>query len=627
VDERPFRVLDAPLASGARVTIEPLTLEDGTQLVLEVSPVEVFAKNVEIVVHGPDGDSHIAPPSDHWFAGRVVGDPESFVVLARGSTLRGLVVTGARVAAISPVGDAYGTRPAGPSFVRSFSPNTDVPEAMRNFTCGSDSLTGPFGVPAIAPSSARRPLTSVMYYAGVAIETDYEMFQTRGSPSALAQYVGDLFAASTAIYQRDLLVTIQVNYLSIWTTPSDPWVATTSINGLYEFGDYWHAHRSAVPRKTAHFLSGRNLGGGVAWVGVLCSSDFLCSSGSCGSGADGHYGGGYGISGNMSGQFSTTNPGLYWDLFVVTHEIGHNFGTRHTHCYSPPVDMCWSGENGCYSGPTSVPSVLGTIMSYCHTQPGGFSNDKLFFGVAGEPSQAVTTLMRNYIEGSASCFGTVAGPVVSAISPTSGSTTGGTPVTITGSGFTAPATVKIGGTSAASVVVVNATTITAGTPAGAAGAADVSVIVTGNQGATLVGGFTYSSSGSQAPPSVSSATTLHPLTPCRLLDTRNAAAPLGGPSLGGSSQRSFVLTSTCGVPSGAVAVSANVTVVNPAAQGDLLVYPSGISAPTASTISFRAGKTRANNSQIYLALDGSIVVHNNSGGALDFVVDVNGYYQ
>jgi hypothetical protein len=67
--------------------------------------------------------------------------------------------------------------------------------------------------------------------------------------------------------------------------------------------------------------------------------------------------------------------------------------------------------------------------------------------------------------------------------------------------------------------------------------------------------------------------------------------------------------------------------VNPAAQGDLLVYPSGISAPTASTISFRAGKTRANNSQIYLALDGSIVVHNNSGGALDFVVDVNGYYQ
>ena len=485
VDDRPFRILDAPLAMGAHVDIEPLTLEDGTELVLEVTPVEVFAKNVEIVVHSANGDSHIAPPSDHWFAGRVVGDPESFVVLARGTTLRGLVVTGTRVAAISPEGDAYGTRPAGPSFVRSFSPENDVPEAMRNFTCGADLLTNPLGVPRMPPSSAssaRRPLTSVMYYAGVAVETDYEMFQTKGSAPALTQYVGDLFAASTAIYQRDLLLTLQVNYLSIWTTPSDPWVATTSIDGLNEFGDYWHANRTAVPRKTAHFLSGRNLGGGVAWVGVLCSGDFF---------QNGHWGGGYGISGNMSGQFSTSNPGLYWDLFVVTHEIGHNFGTRHTHCYSPPVDMCYSGESGCYSGPTSVPLQLGTIMSYCHTQPGGFSNDKLFFGVAGEPSQAVTTLMRNYIEGNASCFGTVPGPVVSGISPSTGPTSGSTPVTITGSGFAAPATIKIQGGLATSVVVVNASTLTAVTPAGTTGAADVSVIVTGNQGATLVGGYNY----------------------------------------------------------------------------------------------------------------------------------------
>jgi hypothetical protein len=70
-----------------------------------------------------------------------------------------------------------------------------------------------------------------------------------------------------------------------------------------------------------------------------------------------------------------------------------------------------------------------------------------------------------------------------------------------------------------------------------------------------------------------------------------------------------------------------VTVVNPAAQGDLVVYPSGLPAPTASTISFRAGKTRANNSEIYLALDGGVVTRNNSSGALDLVIDVNGYYQ
>ena len=62
--------------------------------------------------------------------------------------------------------------------------------------------------------------------------------------------------------------------------------------------------------------------------------------------------------------------------------------------------------------------------------------------------------------------------------------------------------------------------------------------------------------------------------------------------------------------------------------GDLLVYPNGIaSPPTASTISLRAGRTRANNTLIYLASDGSFLVKNNSAGALDFLVDVNGYFQ
>ena len=75
-------------------------------------------------------------------------------------------------------------------------------------------------------------------------------------------------------------------------------------------------------------------------------------------------------------------------------------------------------------------------MSYCHLLSGGYSNIKMFFGVAGEPSAAVTTLMRGtYIE-HASCLGTVAGPgpIVSGISPPTGPTAGGTPVTITGIG-------------------------------------------------------------------------------------------------------------------------------------------------------------------------------------------------
>jgi Metallo-peptidase family M12/IPT/TIG domain/S-layer homology domain len=492
VDERPFRALDAPLAVGATVVLEPVALDDGTDVVLEVSRVEVFTKGAEIVVHGPDGDSLAPLPSDRWFTGRVSGDPESLVMLARGRGLRGFILTGTRSAVIGPEGDMYAERP-GRTVVRTFSPETDVPEAMRGFTCGTESLLTPHHATAMPPSSRRRPLSSVMYYAGIAIETDYEMYVQKGSSAtALAQYVGDLFAAVSFVYQRDLLVTMQVNYLSIWATASDPWVAADTITALYEFGDYWHANRSGVPRTTAHFLSGKNLGGGVAWLGTICWSDFLCSGGSCGSGANGHYGGGYGFSASLSGTAPANFTTTYWDFLCVSHEIGHNFGSPHTHCYSPPVDQCYSGEGpGCYLGPTSVPAVKGTIMSYCHLLPGGYSNTKMFFGVAGEPSAAVTTLMRGtYIE-QASCLGTVAGPTVSGISPPTGPPTGGTSVTISGSGFAGGATVKIGGSSATSVVVVNATTITAGTPAHAIGAADVTVTNPGNHGYTFVGGYTY----------------------------------------------------------------------------------------------------------------------------------------
>jgi len=67
-------------------------------------------------------------------------------------------------------------------------------------------------------------------------------------------------------------------------------------------------------------------------------------------------------------------------------------------------------------------------------------------------------------------------PTVSSISPTSGTTAGGTPVTITGTGFLSGATVTIGGAAATNVTLSNSSTITATTPAHAAGA--VNVVVT-----------------------------------------------------------------------------------------------------------------------------------------------------
>jgi hypothetical protein len=130
------------------------------------------------------------------------------------------------------------------------------------------------------------------------------------------------------------------------------------------------------------------------------------------------------------------------------------------------------------------------------------------------------------------------------------------------------------------------------------------------------------------PPPISAATKLNTLPPCRLVDTRNAAGPLGGPALAAGGLRAFVATGACGIPAGAVAISANITTVNPAANGDLVVYPNGVPAPpSASTISVRTGRTRANNTLVYLAPDGAFLVKNGAPGALDFVLDVNGYFR
>ena len=63
-----------------------------------------------------------------------------------------------------------------------------------------------------------------------------------------------------------------------------------------------------------------------------------------------------------------------WNINVVGHEMGHNFGSNHTHwCGWPggPIDNCGDLEGPC-SGYTNNPQgQLGTMMSYCHAISGG----------------------------------------------------------------------------------------------------------------------------------------------------------------------------------------------------------------------------------------------------------------
>ena len=107
-------------------------------------------------------------------------------------------------------------------------------------------------------------------------------------------------------------------------------------------------------------------------------------------------------------------------------------------------------------------------------------------------------------------------PAVTSVSPTSGTSLGGTSITITGSGFSnnSPGTntVTVDGNAATSVVVVSDTSITCDTPAGTAGASVDVVVSNANGTGTLSSGYTY-----------------HPAP------TVSSVSPATGPSTGGTS--------------------------------------------------------------------------------------------
>lgn len=412
--------------------------------------------------------------------------------------------------------------------------------ARPDFTgvrCGQEDFPDTASLPAsVARHSAAGRSAAVLgsLYKGIlAIDTDTEYLASFGNnTTTTTNYIATLVANINVMYERDLNLRLVVG-TTFLRTGTDPWTVTgsgASGSQLNEFTSYWNTNypKATYPRSFAVLFSGKSTSGlsGIAWV----------AGSVCGSGNDYSF-----------NQISANGSWLWGDTLIVGHEVGHNMGSPHTHCYANPApDRCYAGES-CYSGATSCPApqtingvanVTGTIMSYCHLS-----------GISG----CGTSLVFH-------------------------------PLTV--SRYVGPA-------------------LDAG-----ASSACISLVVPPPP----------------PPPPVSAATGFNAVPPCRLLDTRNAAGPLGAPSLGALASRSFVATGNCGIPSGAVAISANVTVVSPTVAGDLVAYPNGLASPPGtSTISFRAGRTRANNALVYLAGDGSFLVTNRAAGSLDLVVDVNGY--
>jgi hypothetical protein len=122
------------------------------------------------------------------------------------------------------------------------------------------------------------------------------------------------------------------------------------------------------------------------------------------------------------------------------------------------------------------------------------------------------------------------------------------------------------------------------------------------------------------------------VTPCRLLDTRNANGPLGGPALNHGQVRNFPLQGAgCQIPATAKAVSVNAATVAPSGDGFLIVYPGDAAPPGTSNLNFLAGVVQANNAVLGLSRNGdgscNVLAVVSGGGTVHFILDVNGYFQ
>ncbi|MGA7992940.1 MAG: hypothetical protein WCC53_16010 [Thermoanaerobaculia bacterium] len=123
------------------------------------------------------------------------------------------------------------------------------------------------------------------------------------------------------------------------------------------------------------------------------------------------------------------------------------------------------------------------------------------------------------------------------------------------------------------------------------------------------------------------------VTPCRAVDTRSTARVTN------AAFANFTIKNVCNVPSSAVAVSLNLTVVAPTAAGYLSIWPTGGTAPNVSTMNYASGEPAIANGAIVPVGTGTPDLTLGIGPCpiscpaasptyqMDVIIDVTGYFQ
>ena len=271
-----------------------------------------------------------------------------------------------------------------------------VPEGIL---CGTPDVT----YQVTAPTA---PVAGIACKAvNVYLECDFAFYQSKGSNiSTITNYVIAFFNQVATLYANENIA-IQISEMFVWTSP-DPYASLTTTSDI--LNSFRTTRGSNYNGNLAHFLTTRNLGGGVAYVNTLCNKPYA-----------------FGVS-MVYGTYNNA-PAYSWTVEVVTHELGHNLGSPHTQSCSwstGPLDNCYAVEGTCAAGSTPVNG--GTIMSYCHLTsiginfnngfgfyPGNLIRDKVLNAsciTGGTSSAAPTSLSTSNITQTSATLNWIATP-------------------------------------------------------------------------------------------------------------------------------------------------------------------------------------------------------------------------
>jgi hypothetical protein len=127
------------------------------------------------------------------------------------------------------------------------------------------------------------------------------------------------------------------------------------------------------------------------------------------------------------------------------------------------------------------------------------------------------------------------------------------------------------------------------------------------------------------PASGSAALGFYPVTPCRIVDTRNGSGSVGGPSLASEKTRSFPIGGRCGIPASAQAYSLNFAVVPDGSPlGYLTAWPVGQTQPVVATLNAVTGTVTANAVIVPAGTNGAVDVF--ATNQTELVIDTDGYF-